>query len=236
MSFDQTLAAFRAANPGIGDAEVFAIDLNGRARGKHVPVAALSKVASGSMKLPSSTPGLDVFSNDVEGGGLAVETGDPDGTLDPVPGSLSVMDWTDPPLAQVQVTIRMPDGSEAEFDPRNVLARVVARARDRGLEPIIAMEQEFFLIDAEEARPPVSPFGGRLEGGQVFDLEVGRAFRPVLDGVAASVAGFGGKVEGMVTEFASGQFEINMTHAAALTAAVSIEHLNRGSIRRPRED
>jgi len=215
MSFADDLAAFRAAHPEVETAEVFMVDLNARIRGKIVPIAALDKLADGAMKLPTSTPGLDFFSYDAEGSGLAVETGDPDGVCDPVPGSLSAMPWAPVPTAQVQVTIRTPEGAVAAFDPRNVLAAVAARAAARGLTPDMALEQEFFLIDATATAPPIDPqTGRRLTGGQVYDLDIARAFQPVLDGIVAAVAAFGGVAETVVPEFATGQFEINLAHRA----------------------
>ncbi len=133
--FADELSAFRAAHPDTAVAEVFVVDLNGTARGKLVPIETLAKLAGGTMKMPASTPGLDIFGEDVEAAGIAIQTGDPDGVLDPVPGSLGPVLWAGRPTAQVQATIRMPDGSASGFDPRNVLAGVAAEAAARGLTP-----------------------------------------------------------------------------------------------------
>lgn len=232
MSFEQDLVDFRAAHPDVASAEIFMVDLNARIRGKIVPIDALDKLAAGAMKLPSSTPALDFFSEDVVGGGLAIETGDPDGVVDPVPGSLSLMPWADKPTAQVQVTIRMPDGSPADVDPRTILATVVDRARSMGLTPDGALEQEFFLIDAQAIAPPVDPqTGARLSGGQVYDLDIARAFQPVLDGIIDSVTAFGGLAETIVPEFATGQFEVNLTHQPDLLRAADEAMWLRRAIR-----
>src|SRR5690606_23624410 len=104
-AFADELAAFRAAHPAIAAAEVLLIDLNGTARGKLVPMETLSKLGKGGMKMPASTPGLDIFGEDVEEAGIAIQTGDPDGVLDPVPGSLAPVLWAGSPTAQVQVTV-----------------------------------------------------------------------------------------------------------------------------------
>ena len=213
MNFAEELAAFRAAHPDVTQAEVFVVDLNATARGKLVPIESLDKLATGGMKLPVSTPALDIFSEDVYEAGLAIQTGDPDGVLDPVPGTLGRMLWAETPTAQVQVTIRRADGSEAEFDARNVLASVAGRAAEAGLTVVSALEQEFYLIDISEDLPALNPVTGRrLAGGQVFNLDVGRAFTPFLNDLAEASRALGAETETMITEFGYGQFEVNLVH------------------------
>lgn len=236
MTFAAELAAFRAAHPEIGAAEVFVIDLNGTPRGKLVPMSTLDKLATGGMKMPSSTPGLDIFGNDVEEAGIAIQTGDPDGALDPVPGSLGPVMWAASPTAQVQATVRMPDGRPAPFDPRNVLASVVEKARAKGITPVMALELEFFLIDAREPLPPMNPdFGGRLAGGQVYDMDVMRAFEPVVTEMTRAAQALGAPTETVTAEFGQGQFEVNLIHTddpmAAADQMVSLKRAIRGTAR-----
>jgi len=236
MDFASELASFRTAHPDIEEAEVFVVDLNARVRGKTVPIAALDKLAAGQMKMPTATPGLDFFSGDVVGGGLAIETGDPDGPLDAVPGSLGRMLWADRPTAQVQVTIRHPDGRIAGFDARNQLASIVTAAHARGLTPVTALELEFFLIDPDRPLPPCPPGGGeRLSGGQVYDLEIARAFDPVLDAITRSARALGAQTDGIVTEYATGQFEVNLRHLpdplAAADQMIALKRAIRGAAR-----
>lgn len=235
-AFADELAAFRAEHPEILAAEVFMVDLNGTARGKLVPIESLEKLGKGGMKMPSSTPGLDIFGEDVEEAGIAIQTGDPDGTLDPVPGTLREVLWAGSPTAQVQVTIRMPDGSASPFDARNVLARVAAEATARGLTPVVALELEFYLIDAREPCPPVNPdYGGRLTQNQVYDLEVLRAFEPIVTEMCHAARALGAPAETVIAEFGCGQFEVNLIHTAdALTAAdqmVALKRAIRGTAR-----
>jgi glutamine synthetase len=227
--FAAELAAFRAAHPDAAAAEVFVIDLNGTARGKLVPIETLAKLAKGGMKMPASTPGLDIFGEDVEEAGIAIQTGDPDGALDAVPRSLGPMLWAARPTAQVQATIRMPDGAVSAFDPRSVLARVVDEAAARGLTPCVALELEFFLIDPGAPCPPLHPTGGgRLVANQVYDLELLRAFEPVIAGITAAAHALGAPAETVIAEFGTGQFEVNLLHMAdALAAADKMVALKR---------
>ena len=215
MNFLEELRAFTTAHPKVSHAEMFCVDLNGICRGKLVPIGALKKLAAGGVKLPSSTAGLDVFSEDVYEAGLAVQMGDPDGVVEAVSGTLGEMLWADPahPTAQVQVVPRLPDGGVAEYDPRNVLARVVDRYVAAGLTPVMALELEFFLIDAKEAEPACNPqTGARLRGGQVYDLDVMRAFAPVMHGIVEAARALGAEADTAITEFGYGQFELNLNH------------------------
>lgn len=235
-AFADELDAFCAAHPEIAVVEVFVVDLNGTARGKLVPVETLAKLAKGTMKMPASTPGLDIFGEDVEEAGIAIQTGDPDGALDPVPGSLGPVLWAASPTAQAQATIRMPDGSVSAFDPRNVLAGVAAQAAARGLAPCMALELEFFLIDAREPCPPMSPdCGGRLVANQVYDLDVLRGFEPVISRIGAAARALGAPADTVIAEFGTGQFEMNLAHVAdALAAAdqmVALKRAIRGTAR-----
>ena len=51
-----------------------------------------------------------------------------------------------------------PDGAPVPVAPRNVLARVVALYRARGLEPVVAPEMEFYLVARNtDPRQPVVP-------------------------------------------------------------------------------
>ncbi|MEM1163013.1 MAG: glutamine synthetase family protein, partial [Pseudomonadota bacterium] len=234
MTFDDELAAFRAAHPHIASAEIFMVDLNARLRGKTVPIEALVKLARGTMKMPSSTAGLDFFSEDVIGGGLAVEMGDPDGVIDPVSGTLRPVLWADPLCAQVQVVVRTPDGKVADYDPRNVLAEVVARAAAAGITPVMAVEQEFFLVDQAAPLPACLPSGQRLSAGQVYDMDVARAMAPLTEKITEAATALGAPPEAIVTEYGGGQFEINLHHTDPLTAcdqAIALRRAVRATAR-----
>ena len=229
MTFAEELATFRAEHPDVLRAEVFVVDLNAIARGKIVPIEALEKLAAGGMKMPISTPALDIFSDDVYEAGLAIQTGDPDGVLVPVLGTLGPILWAQSPTAQVQVKIQQLDGTDAPFDARNVLSRVVDIARKRGLTPVAALEQEFYLIDQASDRPAIDPITGKhLAAGQVYDLDVSRAFAPMLEDIADAATALGASSETIVSEFGFGQFEVNLRHIAdPLAAADQIIALRR---------
>ena len=238
MEFLDELKAFTVAHPHVGHAEVFCVDLNGVCRGKLVPISALKKLIAGEMRLPSSTVGLDLFGDDVYEAGLAIQTGDPDGPVTVVPGSLGPMLWanSDHPTAQVQIVPCLTNGASAPYDPRNVLVRVAQKAAERGLTPVLALELEFFLIDPTEPSPPLDPVTGRrLAGGQVYNLDITRSFAPILHGIAEAARALGATADTMITEFGYGQFEVNLTHGpdpmAAADQAIALRRAIRGVAR-----
>ncbi len=229
-NFDDCLAAFRRAHPAIEAAEVYVTDLNGVARGKLIPAEMLGKLTTGGMKIPVSTVGLDVFGADVAEAGIAIETGDPDGNMVPIPETLAPMLWAGRPTAQLQCMLTNADGiTPCPYDPREVLARVIKRARAMGYAPVVALEQEFYLIDPREPLPPVNPVaGGRLNRSQIFDMEVMRAFEPVMSGIARAAQALGAPAETVICEFGAGQFEMNLRHVPdALAAADHMVALKR---------
>ena len=237
MSFADHLATFRAAHPDIEVAEVYISDLNGVARGKLVPAEMLDKLTDGGMKIPISTLGLDIFGADCAEAGIALETGDPDGAMLPVASTLAPMIWAGRPTAQLQCMMTDVAGSDiCGYDPRGVLVRVADKARALGLNPVMALELEFYLIDPEHPLPPTNPVaGGRLDRAQIYDMEVMRSFEPVMAGITRAAQALGAPAETAICEFGAGQFEMNLRHVAdPLEAAdhmIALKRAIRGTAR-----
>lgn len=230
MNFAEHLAAFRAEFPQVEVAEVYVTDLNGVPRGKLVPIDMLEKLNEGGMKMPISTLGLDIFGADVPKNAIALEVGDPDGELRPLGETLAPMLWAKRPTAQLQCMMMDETGqSLCDYDPRGVLARVVDKAHEMKLTPVMALELEFYLIDPEHPLPPKNPVaGGRLNRAQLYDMSVIRAFEPVLSEITEAAQALGAPAETAICEFGAGQFEMNLRHVAdALEACDHMVALKR---------
>ncbi|MDR8080817.1 glutamine synthetase, partial [Burkholderia cenocepacia] len=80
--------------------------------------------------------------------------GDPDAVRRLIPGTLKSVTWEKQPLGQMLITTDGTD-SPVEFEPREVLARVLKRFERHGIRPVVAFELEFYLFDAqlEEGMP-----------------------------------------------------------------------------------
>ena len=101
------------------------------------------------------------------------------------------------------------------------LASAVERWRARGLEPVAAVEVEFALVDrSAPLRPPASPVTGRpVTTPDVLSLAALDAFAAFLDALEDGAQAMGLPLEGMISEGAPGQMEVNLTHRGALEAA-----------------
>ncbi len=200
-------------------------DMNGLLRGKRITRDALEKVYQNGVCLPMSLVATDITGNTVEETGLGYDIGDEDRICRPVPGSLRPIPWQHRPMAQL--LLQMEDGKGGPFmaNPREVLKQVVQRYADRGLTPVVAVELEFYLLDAEltvDGRPQMSvnpATGERNRSTQVYYMQDLNDYQHFTDAVADACAAQGVPADTAVAEYAPGQFEINLKHRADAVAA-----------------
>ena len=131
-------------------------DANGVGRGKNIAREELESLYAGGRTVAGSILGLDVTGEDVEveETGLVWSVGDADQSCRPIAGTLGRAPWLGRPTAQLLGNLFELDGRPAAADPRHALARVVQRLRGRGLNPVIAVELEFYLLQRDDAGPP----------------------------------------------------------------------------------
>ena len=223
---DGAVAGFLAANPDVTVVDLLLPDLSGILRGKKMPATGLAKLFRDGITLPGSVYGMDVTGATVEATGLGLKGGDADRICRPVPGRLARVPWCRRPTAQALLRMTDLDGGPFFADPRALLERMVAHLAARGLSPVVALELEFYLIDADRAetappQPPAAPRGGRRAAGtQVYGLDELDAFDDVLTEIQACCRSLDIAVDSAVAEYAPAQYEINLKHRlCALTAA-----------------
>lgn len=233
---------FLAENPAIEAVEAFIVDVNGIARGKRIPRRRVAEILTKGVAMPRSTYALDIWGLDIEGAGLALGTGDPDGISMPVWETVAPVTWLSRPIAQVMLGMRDSDGSPFYADPRNVLADILARFTARGLTPVVATELEFYLIDPmpTAAAPLRPPFTGdsdwRRRQPQVYAIAELNDYDPIFADIAAACALQNVPADTALRENGPGQYEINLTHVPdALMAAdhaVLLKRIIRGVARK----
>jgi glutamine synthetase len=234
MLSEAEIARVLAEHPGIETVELVFPDMNGVARGKHLPVDQADKLM-GKVRMPASFYNLDILSADVAKAGIALSRGDPDAGCHAVRFAPAL--WTGGRRALALMTMTEADGSPTPYDPRQALAAVEERFLAAGLTPVIAPELEFYLVDAARdasgrARPPLSPLGGeRLSEAQVFRLSIHNPFAPILDEMIAAARVLGCGADVALAEFGPGQFEINLTHVAGALEAADQAFLLKLAIR-----
>ena len=198
-------------------------DLNGVLRGKRMPSEQIDKVLAGSVRMPLSICGLDIWGEDIERSVLVFETGDADGVCVPTGRGLVPMNWTSRPTALVPLWMNEESGAPFLGDPRRALGSVVDRYSAHGFTPVVATELEFYLTDPEGSvpLPPCSPVTGkRLMSDGALCLDDLEHFDRFLNDVYAACAQQGIPADSAISENGAGQFEVNMRHLAdALRAA-----------------
>jgi len=214
-------------------------DLNGTLRGKRMHVDDAAKVLSGSVRMPLSLAGLDIWGEDIETSALVFETGDADGRCLYTGRDILAINWTTRPTALIPLWLYQEDGAPFLGDPRHALNAVMAGFAERGLTPVVATELEFYLFDPSGPvpQPPLSPVTGkRLDSDGALSLDELEHFDSFLNDVYAACEVQGIPADAAISENGAGQFEINMRHIGdALRAAddtVLFKRLVRGLARK----
>ncbi len=228
-------AEFVAAHGRPERIELMLCDLNAVLRGKWLPGDDEAKLAEGAVRLPLSTYAPNILGEEVEASGLGIVVGDPDGRIVPVAGSLKPMPWARGKAAQVQVEMLAPDGEIPFLSPRGRLAAMLARFQARGLNPVLATELEFYLIQPR-SRPEEAPQPPEHSPtAQNYDLEVLEKRQAVLDDILAAAAAQNIPTDTLIAEYGPGQFEVNFHHTDdvlfAADMALWFRRLVRGTAR-----
>ncbi len=200
--------------------EAFIIDVNGVPRGKWLQPDKAKALLGGGIAMPRSAFLLDIWGRDIAVGGIAYDTGDPDGLCVAVPHSIARMGWMDGDAVQALLTMRDGDGGYFALDPRGVLARVLERYAAAGLTPALGVELEFYLLGADgvDGRP-VAPRGADASGWKGWQIDaVGlgavHGYQAVLREMMEAAREQDIRLETLVSESGPGQFEVTLKYAA----------------------
>ncbi len=198
-------------------------DINGVLRGKRLAIDELARLEEHGLQLPGT-----IFTTDITGATVSFEdlgwlVGDPDLLCRVEPGTLCPAPWDDA-VAQVMMSMYTLDGEPFFADPRHVLASVLRRFEEAGLTAVMAMELEFYLTEYDGARlaprPPKSPSSGEREWGvQVYGMTEIWDFRDILGDIERFCRIQGVPAAAASSEYAPGQFEINLNHTGDVLLA-----------------
>ncbi len=134
------------------------------------------------------------------------------------PATYQVLPWSAPERRRARIfcDIYGTDGQPFEGDPRGVLKRALARAKDRGYVYNTGPELEFFLLKRSEGdtiRAIPHDVGG------YFDFSAGDEAQRVRSDIVVALEAMGLEVEASHHEVALGQHEIDFRYSDALTTA-----------------
>ena len=209
---------FLNAHPELEMLELLFVDINGVPRGKWLKPKGLSKLFAGDFSFPRSSYVSDIWGDTAIDSGLGMQSGDSDGVCVPVTHSVALAPWFKQAPAQCLVSMNDRDGEPFFADPRNALKRVLDRYTADNLQPVIALELEFFLLD-QQRLPNGHPQQATLPGStdrysetQILDIIELQDFEDVFAAINQACKLQDIPIETAIKEEAPGQFEINMLH------------------------
>ena len=215
---NKELSLFLESHPSLESLELLVPDMNGIIRGKRITVDEADTLYENGLNFPAATHLLDSSGNVIDDLILGTDDGDPDFTARPVENSLVMVPWLDNPTAQAIITLADRDNEPYANESRNILKKTVAILNEQGLYPTVAVELEFYLIhdpNALSISPRYGPVPGTTllqAGPQVYSLEDLRELDPFFNQLQANCKLQEIPVGTTISEFSTGQFEVNLHH------------------------
>lgn len=234
--------AFLAAHPDLKGVDMLLPDMCGILRGKRIGAEALDKLYEKGVQMPGSTYLLDATGQNCDTLVYGTRDGDPDYPCFGIAETLKPVPWASSPTGQVIATMLDAQGEPFFADPRQVLRRAAQPLADMGLTPVVAIELEFYLLDGEfdalgrpqPARPPAP--ARRQTTTQVYGIEELYDFEAFLVDVENACQAQNVPADTATSEYAPGQYEINLHHVAdpvdACDDALMLKRLIKGVARR----
>jgi glutamine synthetase len=213
----------------LDEVECIVSDLPGIARGKAVPATKFTR--QNYFHLPDS-----IFYQTITGdwGEAAGDEGfiERDMVLVPDMSTASAAPWTGDWTLQVIHDAFDRNEKPIPFAPRNVLRRVVALYREKGWEPVVAPEMEFYLVarnldPAERIKPMMGRSGRPAAARQAYSMTAVDEFGPVIDDIYDFAEAQGFEIDGITQEGGAGQLEINLRHGDPVKLADEVFYFKR---------
>lgn len=208
----------------IDEIEALVPDMTGKARGKIIPAYRFLK--GEGVRLPEA-----VFLQTVTGGWPAEEVyralvhpSDRDMFLKADSTTACLVPWADEPTAQIIHDCVNAEGSFHPLAPRTVLRSIVQLFTDAGMQPIIAPEVEFYLVEKNTdadypLRPPVGRSGRPERARQSYSIDAVNEFDPLFEEMYDFAELMQLDLDTLIHESGAAQMEVNFEHADALSRA-----------------
>ena len=207
---------------GISEVEAIIPDMAGVARGKIMPAAKFAE--DEGMRLPESIFLQTVTGDYPPNTGDAMSPAEIDIVLKADPKTVRRVPWAAEPTAQVIHDCYYGDGRRVAMAPRNVLRHVLELYAQRGWDPVVAPELEFYLVepnlDADyPLKPPVGRSGRAEPGRQSYSIAAVNEFDPLFDDIYQFCEDQEIEIDTLIHEDGPAQMEINLIHGNALDLA-----------------
>lgn len=211
---DATAAVAVLAEQGVRAVRLLFTDLHGVARGKDIPVPHFAGMCEEGAAFCAAVMGTDLRHTPVVGG----EQGYVDLAVKPDLATLRQLPWQ-PEVAWCLGEAWTLDGSDHwPVCPRALLERVIDAYAAKGLEPIVAPELEFFLLERD-----AGAYGGLRryvdELSRVYTVGAVSDPRGIVLRMLLACDELGLEAFAANHEYMNSQYEINLKHSTALVAA-----------------
>ncbi|MEN9526443.1 MAG: hypothetical protein RLY56_394 [Pseudomonadota bacterium] len=206
----------------IQEVEAIVPDMAGIARGKLMPAEKFQ--GDRGMRLPESIFLQTVTGDYPEDTAQAMSPAEIDIILKPDPRTVRRVPWAAEPTAQVIHDCFYSDGRRVKMAPREVLKHVLDLYAQRGWEPVVAPELEFYLVepnvDADyPLKPPMGRSGRSEPGRQSYSIAAVNEFDPLFDDLYQFCEAQDIAIDTLIHEDGPAQMEINLLHGNALDLA-----------------
>ncbi|MGF1561788.1 MAG: glutamine synthetase family protein [Geminicoccaceae bacterium] len=209
----------------ITEVECLVADMSGIPRGKILPAGRFVRsLPEASLRLPE-----DVFIQTVTGNypdldDSLIDPGMRDIRLRPDSTTIRTVPWYPEPTAQVICDAEHHDGEPVVIAPREVLKRVLRHYADKGWQPVVAPEVEFFLTKVNEdpdypLQPPIGRNRRPETSRQAYGIDAANEFDPLFEDVFDWCEAAAIDVDTLIHEGGAGQLEFNFNHGDPLELA-----------------
>ena len=157
---------------------------------------------------------------------------EPDVLLKPDLSTACVVPWADDLSMQVICDLFDRNGTPLAIAPRNVLRHILSLYDEKGWQPIVAPEMEFYLTmpnydSNEPIEPPKGRTGRRGASRQVYSMAAVDDYGPVIDTIYEFAEMQGLQIDTVIQEGGAGQIEINLMHGDPLKLADQVFYFKR---------
>ena len=194
-------------------------DMHANLKGKRIRSDQFEKACEGDFVYCAGIVLLTALGETVSGIPYGEDDGDPDLPTALVPGSVAPVPWAKKPMGQAFFRQLNETGGHFFADPRTVLENALKPLKKMNLQPVVATELEFYLLDANSPEVrigvPKIPGTDRAQPGTQVNLSEDLfAVEGFLDDVYEWCELQSIPVSAVISEYAAGQFEINLNHVA----------------------
>src|ERR1700704_2485733 len=200
---------------GISEVEAIIPDMAGIARGKLMPAEKFAEDAG--MRLPESIFLQTVTGDYPSDTSSAMSPEEIDIVLKADPKTVRVVPWAAEPTAQVIHDCYYSDGRRVTMAPRQLLQHVLELYAERGWQPVVAPELEFYLVEPNidagyQLKPPIGRSGRSEPGRQSYSIAAVNEFDPLFDDMYAFCEAQDIEIDTLIHEDGPAQMEINLVH------------------------